>query len=163
MPKGFPNDVAKVARRKLRMLESATRLEDLRNPPGNRLETLVGDRTGQHSIRVNDQRRVCSFGKMVTPTMSRSSTTIRRLKVSIRAEDVLGLDLSDVAGAERIGPVVPGEVLHEEFMMPLGLSGRALARELGVPSNRITEIVAGERTITAETAIFACRAVWYNG
>jgi len=73
--------------------------------------------------------------------------------VSIRAEDVLGLDLSDVAGAERIGPVVPGEVLHEEFMMPLGLSGRALARELGVPSNRITEIVAGERAITAETAI----------
>jgi proteic killer suppression protein len=59
MPKGFPNDLAKVARRKLRMLESATTLEDLRNPPGNRLETLVGDRTGQHSIRVNDQWRVC--------------------------------------------------------------------------------------------------------
>ena len=59
MPKGFPNDLAKVARRKLRMLESATRLEDLRNPPGNRLETLVGDRTGQYSIRVNDQWRVC--------------------------------------------------------------------------------------------------------
>jgi toxin HigB-1 len=59
MPKGFPNDLAKVARRKLRMLESATRLEDLRNPPGNRLETLAGDRTGQFSIRVNDQWRVC--------------------------------------------------------------------------------------------------------
>jgi addiction module HigA family antidote len=73
--------------------------------------------------------------------------------VSIRAEDVPGLDLSDVACAERIGPVVPGEVLREEFMTPLGLSGRALARELGVPSNRITEIVAGERAITAETAI----------
>jgi antitoxin HigA-1 len=73
--------------------------------------------------------------------------------VSIRAEDVPGLDLSDVAGTERIGPVLPGEVLREEFMAPLGLSGRALARELGVPSNRITEIVAGERAITAETAI----------
>jgi proteic killer suppression protein len=59
MPKGFPNDLAKVARRKLRMLESATGLEDLRNPPGNRLEPLVGDRTGQYSIRVNDQWRVC--------------------------------------------------------------------------------------------------------
>ena len=67
--------------------------------------------------------------------------------MSIRAEDVAGLDLSDVAGTERIGPVVPGEVLREEFMAPLGLSGRALARELGVPSNRITEIVAGERAI----------------
>ena len=73
--------------------------------------------------------------------------------MSIRAEDEPGLDLSDVACAERIGPVVPGEVLREEFMTPLGLSGRALARELGVPSNRITEIVAGERAITAETAI----------
>lgn len=73
--------------------------------------------------------------------------------MAIRIEDVSGLDFSDVAGAERIGPVTPGEVLREEFMLPLGLSGRALARELGVPSNRITEIVAGERAITAETAI----------
>jgi antitoxin HigA-1 len=73
--------------------------------------------------------------------------------VSIRTEDVAGLDFSDVAGPERVGPVLPGAVLREEFMAPLGLSGRALARELGIPSNRITEIVAGERAITAETAI----------
>ena len=73
--------------------------------------------------------------------------------MAIRMEDVAGLDLSDVAGPERIGPVTPGEVLREEFMLPLGLSGRALARELGVPSNRITEIVAGERSVSAETAI----------
>ena len=57
------------------------------------------------------------------------------------------------SGSERIGPVTPGEVLREEFMAPLGLSGRALAREIGVPSNRITEIVAGARAATAETAI----------
>jgi addiction module HigA family antidote len=63
------------------------------------------------------------------------------------------MDFSDVAGTERIGPVTPGEVLREEFMLPLGLSGRAVARELGVPSNRITEIVAGGRSISAETAI----------
>jgi antitoxin HigA-1 len=73
--------------------------------------------------------------------------------MTIPAEDVSELDFSAVAGPERIGPVTPGEVLREEFMIPLGLSGRALARELGVPSNRITEIVAGERSITAETAI----------
>lgn len=47
------------ARRKLRQLEIAGRLEDLRVPPGNRLEALKGDRAGQHSIRVNDQFRVC--------------------------------------------------------------------------------------------------------
>ncbi len=48
-----------VARRKLRQLEVAGRLDDLRVPPGNRLEPLRGDRAGQHSIRVNDQYRVC--------------------------------------------------------------------------------------------------------
>jgi antitoxin HigA-1 len=48
--------------------------------------------------------------------------------VSIRTEDLAGLEFSDVADAERIGPVTPGEVLREEFMAPLGLSGRALAR-----------------------------------
>jgi proteic killer suppression protein len=58
-PKGFPSDLAKTARRKLRMLASAAKLEDLRQPPGNRLEPLAGDREGQHSIRVNDQWRLC--------------------------------------------------------------------------------------------------------
>lgn len=51
--------VAIVARRKLRQLEIATRLDDLRVPPGNRLEALRGDRQGQYSIRINDQWRVC--------------------------------------------------------------------------------------------------------
>jgi proteic killer suppression protein len=48
-----------VATRKLQMLEAAETLEFLRSPPGNRLEALVGKRAGQHSIRVNDQFRVC--------------------------------------------------------------------------------------------------------
>ena len=48
-----------VARRKLRQLEIAARLDDLRIPPGNRLEAMRGDRAGQHSIRINDQFRVC--------------------------------------------------------------------------------------------------------
>ena len=48
-----------VARRKLRQLEIAGRLDDLCIPPGNRLEALKGDRAGQHSIRINDQFRVC--------------------------------------------------------------------------------------------------------
>ncbi|CAG1011792.1 Toxin HigB-1 [Burkholderiaceae bacterium] len=56
--KRFAN-IAAVARRKLRQLEIAERLDDLRVPPGNRLEALKGDRAGQHSIRVNEQFRVC--------------------------------------------------------------------------------------------------------
>ena len=48
-----------MARRKLEMVAAAKTLEDLRSPPGNRLEALRGNRAGQHSIRVNDQFRVC--------------------------------------------------------------------------------------------------------
>ena len=58
-PKGFPADLVRSAVRKLAMLDAATALKDLRSPPGNRLEELKGDRSGQHSIRINDQFRIC--------------------------------------------------------------------------------------------------------
>lgn len=57
--KKLPNQIQAVARRKLRMLNNARRLDDLRIPPNNRLEALAGDRAGQWSIRINDQWRVC--------------------------------------------------------------------------------------------------------
>ena len=57
--KKFPNDIFKVARRKLGFLEDAVDINDLRIPPGNRLEALKHNRLGQHSIRINDQWRVC--------------------------------------------------------------------------------------------------------
>lgn len=57
-PKRF-RQVQAVAQRKLQMLDDAVDLRDLRSPPGNRLEQLKGDRTGQHSIRINDQWRMC--------------------------------------------------------------------------------------------------------
>jgi toxin HigB-1 len=55
----LPSDIQQVALRKLRMLNRAETLQDLRVPPANRLERLVGDREGQHSIRINDQWRIC--------------------------------------------------------------------------------------------------------
>jgi len=55
----LPNQIQDVARRKLRMLHNAQRIEDLRIPPNNRLEALKGKRVGQWSIRINDQWRVC--------------------------------------------------------------------------------------------------------
>ena len=55
----LPTDIHDVALRKLRLPNSARRLEDLRVPPANRLEALKGDRKGQHSIRINDQWRIC--------------------------------------------------------------------------------------------------------
>ena len=57
--KGIPNDAVKVANRKLMQLNSALSLNDLKAPPGNRLERLSGNRSGQYSIRVNDQWRIC--------------------------------------------------------------------------------------------------------
>jgi proteic killer suppression protein len=57
--KGVPNDIMKVAHRKLTQIENARRLDDLRAPPGNRLEALRGDRKGQHSMRLNDRWRIC--------------------------------------------------------------------------------------------------------
>jgi proteic killer suppression protein len=57
--RGLPLAVQRIARRKLRMLNNAQSLGDLRIPPGNRLEALKGDRVGQFSIRMNDQWRIC--------------------------------------------------------------------------------------------------------
>jgi proteic killer suppression protein len=65
--KRFAN-IESVARRKLRQLEIAGRLQDLKVPPGNRLELLRGNRAGQYSIRVNDQFRVCFRWTMAGPT-----------------------------------------------------------------------------------------------
>jgi proteic killer suppression protein len=55
----LPNSIQNTARRKLRMLNNSSRINDLRVPPSNRLELLKGDRKGQYSIRVNDQWRIC--------------------------------------------------------------------------------------------------------
>lgn len=57
--KRYGPDVQRAAQRKLRQLNAAEAINDLRVPPGNRLEALKGDRVGQHSIRVNDQFRIC--------------------------------------------------------------------------------------------------------
>jgi proteic killer suppression protein len=57
--KGFPADLVRPTRRKLVMLAEAKALKDLRSPPSNHLEALKKDRTGQHSIRINDQWRIC--------------------------------------------------------------------------------------------------------
>lgn len=58
-PKGFPASLVASAERRLRAIANAVELNDLRSPPGNRLEALHGNRKGQHSIRINDQWRIC--------------------------------------------------------------------------------------------------------
>ena len=54
---------------------------------------------------------------------------------------------------KRLDPIPPGEILREEFMRPLGITVSALAREIGVPANRISQIVNGKRALSADTAL----------
>ena len=64
----LPSDIQNIALRKLRLLNGALDLNDLRVPPGNRLEALRSDRAGQHSIRINDQWRICFMWTAGGPT-----------------------------------------------------------------------------------------------
>lgn len=57
----------------------------------------------------------------------------------------------------ELNPVTPGELLHEEFLQPLGISQYRLAKEIGVPAQRIGQIIAGKRSITADTDLRLCR------
>jgi antitoxin HigA-1 len=78
--------------------------------------------------------------------------------MTIQRKHLTQIDFSDVAdGAELMPAVTPGEILREDFMEPLGLSANALAKALHVPPNRITAILNGTRSITADTALRLAR------
>ena len=57
----------------------------------------------------------------------------------------------------KLSPITPGEILAEEFLKPMGISQYRLAKEIGVPAQRISEIVSGRRAITADTDLRLCR------
>jgi len=122
------------------MLDAADSLDDLRVPPGNRLERLRGDRQGQHSIRTNDHWRIC---------------------FRWRGGDAHDVEIADYHWGEtmstRLAPVHPGEVLREEFLIPLEISQYRLAKDIGVPPRRINEIVHGARAISVDTALRLAR------
>jgi addiction module HigA family antidote len=75
--------------------------------------------------------------------------------MSVRMEDLDSTDFGDVIDttAEAVAATTPGDLLRHEFMEPLGLSANALAAALKVPTNRITGILNGTRTLTADTAL----------
>ena len=77
--------------------------------------------------------------------------------MSIRLEELGGMDFSDVAEGGKLPPVHPGEMLREEFMIPLGLSSNAVAIALQVPAPRINDIVRERRGISADTAVRLAR------
>ena len=77
----------------------------------------------------------------------------------IRIEDLAKKDLRSVtvAGGKRIAPTSPGEMLREEFLKPMGVTNYRLAKEIDVPAQRIGDIIAGKRGITADTDLRLCR------
>ena len=151
-PKGFPSDLVKVARRKLGYLDAAVDLRDLRLPPGNRLEALSGDRRGQ----------AFDPGQRPVPDLLPMDAGRTRRRRSDR------LPLGEFAMAKKLPPLHPGEVLREEFLVPLGLSPGALAKAMGVPRTRVERIAAESTGITADTALRLSKAlgtsaqVWLN-
>ena len=79
--------------------------------------------------------------------------------MSIRIEDLANTDFRSVtvAGGKRIAPTSPGEMLREEFLKPMGVTNYRLAKEIDVPAQRIGDIIAGKRGITADTDLRLCR------
>lgn len=77
--------------------------------------------------------------------------------MSIPRGEVERTGLSDATASDRLAAVTPGVVLREEFLEPQRLTARALARDLGVPANRITGILNGKRAVTAETALLLAK------
>ncbi len=73
--------------------------------------------------------------------------------MTIKREDISSIDLRNVLTGQPLAHVTPGDVLRTKFLELLGLSARALARNMAVPVTRITEILHGERVITAEAAL----------
>ena len=75
----------------------------------------------------------------------------------IRRDKLHRFEFTDIAPGPALPPPRPAKVLLEEFLRPMGITARALAAALGVPSNRISSIVNGSRSITAETALLLAR------
>src|SRR5687768_8464828 len=118
------------------MLRRSATLDYLRVPHGNRLEALRGDRKGQHSVRINDQFRICLYGPLMVPRTLKSSTTTEGSK-----------------NMRKVPYPHPGEILLEEFLKPVVIPQYRLAKEIGVSQRRISEIVAGTRSVTADTGL----------
>jgi addiction module HigA family antidote len=131
-------NLAERAVRKPFLLDTVTRLEDLRVPPGNPIEALGGDRRGQHSIRVNEQMA----DLLRLARRRRLRRRVRRLPLI--EEKTLPADI----------PMPhPSVVLREEFLEPVGLTVYALAKSIHVTRSRINEICNGRQGITAAIAL----------
>ena len=126
-----------VALRKLQQLLAATTLYFLRIPPGNQPEALKPERRGQHSLRINDQWRMC-FVWLDGHASRVELVDYHRRRMTMSGE---------------VSLIHPGDILAEDWLKPLGLSQYALAKAIDVPPRHTNEIVKGLRGITVDTAL----------
>jgi len=135
--KKIPIEIQQIGRRKLRIINNSQNWSDLRIPPSNRLEKLQG--SDFCSIRINDQRRVVVFRW-----------------TDNNAHDVEIIDYHqklETYKMERLANIHPGEILLEEFLLPLEITAYRLSQDTEIPQTRISQIIKGKRRITADTAL----------
>ena len=138
-----PANLRKAARKKLGILHAATAFEDLRIPPGKRLEAWVGERRGQHPRP--DKRPVSRLLRVAGWRRLQG----RNNRLPLRQEKDVSFKNNGPAG----WAVHPGEILREEFLEPMNISPYRLALDLGVSPPTVNDIVRERRGITPEIAI----------
>ena len=125
----IPRDLWSIVQRKLDQIDSVTKLDDLKVPPGNRLHALVGDLAGFHAIRVNDQYRI--IFRFEGPGLR----TTCGVPITIE-------DCTKMLPTNR-PPTHPGEILLKEFLEPLSVSQVEAAKRMNIPFQRLNAIVKG--------------------
>ena len=133
--KKIPIEIQNIGRRKLRMLNNSIDIGDLRVPPSNRLEKLSGKLQEFYSIRINKQWRIIFLWD------------------NGNASQVEIIDYHLKRTMEKLANIHPGEILNLEFLEPLEISAYRLSKDLYVPQTRISEIIKGNRRISADTAL----------
>lgn len=136
-----PRSMWKIASRKLYQLNSVYVLYELSILPGNHLELLTGDREGQYSICINKQYRICFKWTESGPD---EVEILDRLSLKV---------VTTTRVPTHREPTHPGEMLLEEFLMPMGITQRELATAIHVPYQRLNEIVNKKRPVTASLAL----------
>lgn len=137
----LPPDILKRAAMRLTQLDGATRIEDLRLPPSNRLEALSHDRAGQWSIRITTSGVSASGSRTATPSTWKSSITTKETTML----------------TNNLPAIHPGEFLSE-ILTEMGISQAEFARAVGLSPMRISHVIKGTRPVTAELALLFGRA-----
>ena len=141
----YPPDIQTIALRKLLILHAAVSINDLRIPPGNRLKKLDGDRKGQYSLRINNQWRICFIWT--------DEGNAGQVEIVDYHETTSMFQRHNPMNSDRLPNIHPGEILKLDFLEPLEITSYRLSKDLGVSQTRMGEVLAGKRSITADTAL----------